>query len=127
MQNRAGAPTQAAVVLLVAALTGCATPRDRGYFLTHSTEREEKVSFCDELASRHINTTGDPQCAAAYEADAQAIRAEHGPPFHNHDARWYRFHSVQQLLEAAYCEDPRNQPTSDPDCDAASKGALPSF
>jgi hypothetical protein len=126
VQNRTGAHVLV-ILALAAALMSCATPRDAAYFLSHPTERGQKLQGCYDLASRHINTSSDPQCAAADEADAEATRAEHGPPFHNHDARWYRAHNIQQLRETLYCEDPRNRAVNDPDCDAASKGALPHF
>jgi hypothetical protein len=81
--------------------------------------REAKLQACSKL----YVPASDPECRAAMDADARAIAAEHGPPFHGHNAKWYQAHQLQATLEAGYC-DKLKKPTTDPDCPAAEKGSV---
>lgn len=100
------------------ALAGCTeAPRDVAYYLAHADVRTAKLRSCAEL----YNPSNDAQCRAAATADDQAIKAEHGPPFHGHDAAWYHAHYLLQLEEQGYCDSLRNRAAADPDCVAAAK------
>jgi hypothetical protein len=101
--------------VLAIALGACGEPRDAGYYLTHPDVRAAELARCAQL----YNSSSDAQCRAAAYADNQAIEAEHGPPFHGHDAAWYRVHFTQHLQEKGYCLSRGGRATSDPDCVAA--------
>lgn len=107
--------------VLTGAAFGCSRPPDEAYYLAHANEREAKLTECRRL----YNPSSDAQCRAALEADHAAVAAEHGPPFHGHDAAWYRSHMLQQVQETGYCASLGERRTEDPDCVAASKGSAP--
>jgi len=100
------------------ALAGCTeAPQDVAYYLAHADVRTAKLRSCAAL----YNPSNDAQCRAAATAENQAINAEHGPPFHGHDAAWYHAHTLVQVEEQGYCDSLRSRAAADPDCVAAAK------
>lgn len=106
------------IIAALALCAGCARAHDTAYYLEHSDERTTLLVRCWKSTDAW---TGNVDCLNARRADAQAVAAEHGPPFHGHDAAWYRMHKTEAINEAGYCYMNRIEST-DPDCAAAHAG-----
>lgn len=101
-------------------LAACShAPTNNSYYLEHPDARDAKLKECTKLYA----PANDPECNAAMDADARAVAAEHGPPFHGHNVAWYRAHQMQAALEGGYCNS-LPKPRTDPDCAAAEKGTI---
>lgn len=102
------------------ALISCTHPAaDDSFYESHPDVRAAKIAECSKMYA----PANDQECRAAVDADQRAIRAEHGPPFHGHDAAWYGAHTLPAVQEIGYCDTLR-KPISDPDCAAAQKGSV---
>ena len=109
-----------AAAVSAVALAACTRPVTTGSrYDSEPQARDAKLDACSKLYA----PASDRECRAAMDADARAVAAEHGPPFHGHNVKWYRAHQLQTTLEAGYCDKQKKRAT-DPDCVAAEEGLV---
>jgi hypothetical protein len=74
-------------------------------YLTTANHRDVQSAALSRVAHNQTQRTSRPiQCCNGCRR--AAVAAECGPPFHGHNAAWYRAHQMQAVLEGGYCQFP---------------------